>query len=129
MRAVDSQLRFAVNLDSNLPNALIGDEARLRQILINLLGNAVKYTEEGYVYLKITGEITNENSLILTMKVEDSGRGIKEEHIGSLFENYFQVGSESNSEKEGVGLGLAITWNLIKAMNGEITVSSEFGKG
>jgi len=129
MRAVDSQIRFAVYLDSNLPNALTGDEARIRQVLINLLGNAVKYTDKGYVSLSVYGEITDESAVNLTMAVKDSGRGIKQEDIGKLFYNYFQIDVEPNKGIEGVGLGLAISWNIIKAMDGDITVESEYGKG
>jgi len=129
MRAIDSQLRFVANVDCNLPNGLNGDETRIRQILINLLGNAIKYTDTGFVSLTVSGDIVDENTVNLTIKIMDSGRGIKQEDIGKLFSNYLQVNEEENRGIEGVGLGLAITWNLIKAMGGDITVESEYGKG
>ncbi|MCL2662904.1 MAG: ATP-binding protein [Oscillospiraceae bacterium] len=128
IRAFDSQIRFAVNIDSNIPNALIGDELRVRQVIINILGNAVKFTDKGYVLFSVSGENTGENTVRLSMKVEDSGRGIKKEDISKLFSDYFQI-DESGNEIEGTGLGLAISQNIMHAMNGEITVESEYGKG
>ena len=129
MRAVDSHIRFTVYLDSNLPNALMGDEVRIRQILINLLGNAIKYTENGYVSLAVRGETIDENTVNLTMEVKDTGRGIRQENIKKLFDNFSQFDTELNRGVEGVGLGLPISWSIIKAMDGEITVESEYGKG
>ena len=129
MKAFDSRIRFVVNLDSNIPNALIGDEARVRQVLINILGNAVKFTEKGYVALFVTGENVNEETINLTMEVRDSGRGIKEEDLDKLFIDYSQLDGDTSKENEGVGLGLAISRNIIKTMAGDITVESEFGKG
>jgi len=129
MRALDSQIQFVVNVDSNLPNALIGDKTRLRQVLINILENAVKYTDRGFVSLEIHGEPTGENTLNLVMEIEDSGRGIKQEYIDKLFHSYYQVEAESEAGAEGIGLGLAITRNIINAMGGDIAVVSDYGKG
>jgi len=129
MRAVDSQINFIVDIDSSLPNALIGDEARIRQVLINILGNAVKYTEKGFVSLKVGGEIIDEGTIDLNIEVKDSGRGIKHEEIGKLFNDFYQLDVDSDAAKEGVGLGLAISWSIVKAMGGNITVESEPGKG
>jgi len=129
MRALDSQIQFVVNLDSNLPNALVGDKTRIRQILINILENAVKYTDRGFVSLEIHGEPTDEKTLTLIMEIEDSGRGIKQEYIDKLFHNYYQIESESEAGAEGIGLGLAITRNIINAMGGDIAVVSDYGKG
>jgi len=129
MRAIDSHIRFTVYLDSTLPNALIGDETRIRQVLINLLGNAVKYTDKGYVSLMVHGEMTDASTINLIMEVKDSGRGIRQEDIGKLFLNFAQLDIEANRGIEGVGLGLAISQSVVTAMNGEITVESEFGKG
>ena len=129
MRVFDSQIRFAVNIDSNIPDALIGDETRIRQILINILGNAVKYTDKGFVYFSVQGEITEDNTVNLTMEVTDTGRGIKKEDLNNLFSEYMQLELERNKGIEGTGLGLAISWNLIKAMNGKITVASEYSRG
>ena len=129
MRAIDSHIRFVVYLDSNLPNFLIGDETRIRQILVNLLGNAVKYTDKGNVSLVVCGTMTDESTISLTMEVKDSGRGIKKENIEKLFDSFSQFDTELNKGVEGVGLGLAISGSIIKAMGGEITVESEYGKG
>ncbi|MDR2571442.1 MAG: GAF domain-containing protein, partial [Oscillospiraceae bacterium] len=129
MRAFDSQIRFAVNIDSNIPDVLKGDETRIRQVLLNILSNAVKFTDMGYVLFSVNGEITGDNEIFLTMGIKDSGRGIKEEEIGKLFEDYSQLDNESDKEIEGTGLGLPIALNIIKAMGGDILVESEYGKG
>ena len=129
MRASDSQLRFAVNIDSKIPNALIGDEVRIRQVLLNLLGNAVKYTEKGFVILSVYGDTIDGNTLYLRIEVQDSGSGIKQDDIEKLFVEYYQADLENNKGKEGVGLGLAITRGIISAMDGVISVQSEYGKG
>ena len=129
MRTLDSQIRFAVFLDSELPNALIGDETRVRQVLINILGNAVKYTDEGFVYFRVTGKTAGDDTVVLTMEIEDTGRGIKPEDMERLFHIYSQTSGGLNKDKDGVGLGLAITWSLVEAMGGDIAVSSEYGLG
>ena len=129
MRVMDSNLRFAVNIDSHIPGELIGDETRIRQILLNILNNAVKYTEKGYVSFTVGGEIINGDTINLTMEIMDSGRGIKEEDIEKLFGEYVQIDLDNNRGIEGIGLGLAITWNIVKAMGGDINVYSEYGKG
>jgi PAS domain S-box-containing protein len=129
MRLVDAQVRFAVNVDSKIPNSLKGDETRVRQILLNILSNAVKYTEKGFVSLTVSCESIDENAVGLTMEVMDSGKGIKQEDLKLLFGDYAQIDMEKNKGIEGTGLGLAITWNINKAMGGDITVDSEYGKG
>jgi signal transduction histidine kinase/CheY-like chemotaxis protein/HPt (histidine-containing phosphotransfer) domain-containing protein len=129
MRAVYSRIRFVVNIDSNLPASLIGDETKIRQILINLLGNAVKYTDQGYVSFTVGGEITGGNIVVLKLAVADTGMGIRPEDIDTLFEEYYQADEGKRHGVEGVGLGLAISNSLIKAMDGEISVKSEYGSG
>ena len=129
MRAIDSQLRFAVNLDSKIPNELIGDEIRIRQILLNLLSNAIKYTEKGHVSFNVAGDITDGNIFNLVMEVTDTGRGISEEDLKNLFSEYSQFDLGKNKGIEGTGLGLAITQRIVKAMDGDISVKSEYGKG
>jgi len=128
MRMAYTRIRFIVDIDSKLPGGLIGDEAKIRQILINLLGNAVKYTEKGFVKLTVTGDIIDD-TLSLKMIVADSGIGIKKEDIESLFRKYIQVDTARNVGIEGVGLGLSITSGLVEAMGGEISVESEYGEG
>jgi PAS domain S-box-containing protein len=129
MRAIDSQLRFVVNIDSNIPHELYGDETRLRQVLINILGNAVKYTDEGFITFTVTGEFADEETIDLRVEVMDSGRGIKQDDLKMLFKDFVQVDTAAAKGIEGTGLGLAITWNIVKAMGGEIGVYSEYGKG
>lgn len=129
IRAASSKLQFIVNIDSNIPDALHGDEIKLRQALLNILSNAVKYTPTGFVSLTVSGEMTDDNTLTLTMAVEDSGRGLKPEDIGKLFKDYVQFDQSANKGIEGTGLGLAITYSFIKAMGGDINVDSEHGKG
>jgi signal transduction histidine kinase/CheY-like chemotaxis protein/HPt (histidine-containing phosphotransfer) domain-containing protein len=129
MRVIDSKLRFVVNIDSNIPNALFGDETRFRQVLLNVLSNAVKYTKRGYISFSINGEITEDDMVLLTIDIADSGIGIKQEDIEKLFGDFVQVDLAANKGVEGTGLGLAITKNLIKAMGGDISVYSEYGKG
>ncbi|MCL2042534.1 MAG: response regulator [Treponema sp.] len=129
MRAIDSQIQFVVNVDSNMPDTLFGDETRIRQVLLNILNNAVKYTEKGYVSFAVYNEFAGDNSINLVIEVMDSGRGIKQEDIGKLFDDFTQFEVEKNKGKEGVGLGLAITNNIINAMGGIIKVQSEYGIG
>ena len=129
MRIIDSELRFVVNVEKNIPKALIGDETRIRQILLNLLNNAVKYTDRGFVSLNINAEFTEKDTVNLIFKVTDSGRGIKQEDIGRLFEDFVQFDLMKNRGIEGVGLGLSITYSIVKAMGGSINVQSQYEKG
>ena len=129
MRAVDSRLRFAVNIDSSIPNELYGDETRIRQILINLLGNAVKYTDDGFISFTVTGQVLSDDTINLFIDVTDSGRGLKKEYFKELFNDFVQFDTIRNRTIEGAGLGLAITWNILKAIGGDIQVFSEYGKG
>ena len=129
MRLIDSHLRFVVQVDSGLPGILYGDAVRIRQIILNLLNNAVKYTDDGYVSFLLTGEITDENHVKLNFSIEDSGRGITKENLDSLFDEFSQFDLDKNNAIEGTGLGLAITKSLVDAMNGSITVESEYGRG
>ena len=129
MRLIDSQIRFAVNVDSKIPDSLFGDETRIRQVLLNILNNAIKYTDKGFVSFTVTGEIIENDTIILTMEVMDTGKGIKEEDIKNLFGDYTQFDYDNNRGIDGVGLGLAISWNIVNAMDGKINVYSEFGKG
>jgi len=129
MRLIDSHVKFVVNIDCNIPNLLVGDETRIRQILLNLLNNAVKYTDVGFVSFTAQSEAIDDENINLVLEVMDSGRGIKQEDAEKLFSEYMQVDLEKNRGIEGVGLGLAITWNIVKAMGGEIKVNSEYGKG
>jgi len=121
-------LRFLTEIDSRIPRQFLGDETRVRQILLNLLSNAVKYTNKGFVKLKISG-ITVQDNCHLLFEVSDSGIGIKDEDIPKLFGAYVRLDEEKNAGVEGTGLGLSITNSLCKAMGGDISIKSEYGKG
>ena len=129
MRVIDSHISFVVNADSNIPSTLFGDETRIRQALLNILSNAVKYTERGFVSFTVHAEYIDESRVNLIMEVADSGKGIKREDIGKLFDDFTQFDLEKNRGIEGVGLGLAITHSVVSAMGGHIGVKSEYGQG
>lgn len=128
MKAEAKGLKLNINVNNNLPAKLYGDDKRVREIITNILNNAVKYTEEGFVSLNIDGN-SEENALLLKVSVEDSGQGIKEGDINSIFEGFSQVNHKQNRNVEGTGLGLSITKRLVELMDGTISVESEFGKG
>ena len=129
METIDLPIQLFVYVDKNIPHTLIGDEMKIRQALINVLGNAVKYTEKGFVDLSVSGEFLQDGVVCLTMSVKDSGKGIRQENIGSLFDDFARFDMETNRSIEGMGLGLAITKSIIDAMDGSISVESEYGKG
>jgi len=120
---------FVTYMQHNIPNELIGDEVKLRQILLNILRNASKYTKSGFFSLEVSGEQSGDDMLLLTMKVKDTGIGIKDDDMTLLFSEFTQFYTNENSTVEGTGLGLALTRNLIRMMGGTIEVESEFGKG
>jgi signal transduction histidine kinase/CheY-like chemotaxis protein len=128
-RAEQKSLTFKKAIASNIPEILIGDESRVRQILLNLLTNAVKYTREGSITLTITAEKLWDDELTLYMSIHDTGIGIEEKNIPKLFGSFNQFDSKKNIGIEGTGLGLAITRSLCTAMGGDVTVESEYGKG
>jgi len=128
MRLIESEVKFIVNVDSNIPNNLIGDETRVRQVMLNVLINAVKYTEKGFISLNIGRKVIGENKINLIIEILDSGKGIKSEDVNSLFQEYVQLDFGKKS-LEGVGLGLAITRTIVEKLGGKITVDSEYGKG
>ncbi|MCL2294523.1 MAG: ATP-binding protein, partial [Spirochaetes bacterium] len=129
MRILDSPLSFIVIVDGSIPGTLRGDEIKIRQSLINILGNAVKYTNNGFVSFVAYSKALDDTTTNLIMEIEDSGRGIKSEDLTKIFVEFSQISVEAAGEIEGVGLGLPITSNLIKAMGGTINVESEYGKG
>ena len=128
-KAQDKGLNFIIDVDETLPNELLGDEMRVKQILTNILNNAVKYTEKGHVKLSIKGEKQNDDKILLTVEVEDTGIGIKEQDRAKLFKQFQRLEMEKNSTVEGTGLGLVITQRLLEMMGGSIYVESEYGKG
>ena len=128
-RAKDKGLDFLIEADKDIPNDLCGDEVRIRQILMNILVNAVKYTEKGCVRMTLEGEKKSGRILMLKIRVSDTGIGIKKEDIDKLFTKFERLEMERNGTIEGTGLGLAITKRLLEAMGGNVSVYSEYGKG
>jgi PAS domain S-box-containing protein len=134
MRIESKPIEFILNISENLPTRLYGDDLRIKQIMNNLLSNSFKYTKKGTVELSISCEkaenFSVENDDIrMTIKISDSGIGIKEEDIKKLFTDYIKMDSVSHRHIEGTGLGLSITKKLVEMMSGFIAVSSEYGKG
>ena len=145
-KAKEKGLALNVESDKNLPAKLYGDEVRIRQIIVNILNNAIKYTKKGSVTLTVgmselkpsdttdhstdskSDDITDKNTII-TFRIADTGIGIKNENISHLFDSFSRFDEEKNKYIEGTGLGLAITKQLVDLMNGEIVVTSEYGKG
>ena len=116
--------------DDTLPCRYNGDEGRIKQILINILNNAIKFTKEGYVRAYVTGRPgEQEGEELITFRVEDTGCGIREEDLEKIFEDFRQVDSKRNRSVEGTGLGLAIVKHLIELMGGSINVESVYGEG
>lgn len=127
-KAVNKDLSLITEVDSNLPKVLFGDDVRIRQVITNILTNAVKYTHEGCVWLRVSGR-TNEDSMILHVEIEDTGIGIKEEDLPKLFEAFQRIEEGKNRNIEGTGLGMNITLSLLSMMGSELKVESEYGKG
>ena len=128
--ARDKGLTILVDYDLFLPTQFVGDPGRIRQVLTNLAGNAVKFTNEGHVTLRVTGiSSPEEGTCAVHCMIEDTGIGIPEEKIDHVFGEFNQVEDERNRKFEGTGLGLAISRRLIELMKGEIWVESDEGKG
>ncbi len=127
-KAEGKGLKLNVEVDEEIPCTLFGDDVRIRQVLVNLLSNAVKYTEQGEILLSIKGEKEG-NTEKLRISVKDTGIGIKDENIPKLFEEFERIEELRNRHIEGTGLGIAITVNLLKLMNSNLEVKSEYGKG
>ena len=127
-RAEQKGLDFIIDINPETPDRLVGDEVRIRQIIMNLLTNAVKYTEEGSVTLSVSGEKVQAGTL-LKFSVKDTGIGIKEEDTGILFDDFQRLELHRNRAVEGTGLGLSITKRLLDMMGGGIAVNSRYGEG
>jgi len=128
-KAHEARLRFVVNIDNHIPNALSGDVKRVRQVMLNLLSNAVKYTDKGFISLSVTGNISDDETVELKIEVSDSGRGIDQKDIKKLFDKFTRFDETRNRNVEGTGLGLAITKSVIVAMDGDIKVRSVRDEG
>jgi len=128
-RIGNKKLEFTIDVNPNLPHELYGDNIRIKQVLVNLTNNAVKFTKEGRVHLKVDFWETEEDTIELQMSVSDTGSGIKERDMKRLFKSFQQLDSKRNRNIEGTGLGLAISKQLVSLMNGKIHVDSVYGEG
>ena len=128
-RAEKKGLKFHVEVPEDMPSILKGDEIRLRQVAVNILTNAVKYTEEGSVTLRLTYKKIGENRIALTTSVKDTGIGIKEEDIEKLYHAFERIEEERNRTIEGTGLGMNITKKLLEMMGSHLEVASVYGEG
>ncbi len=131
---IDSKgLEFRLDIDSSLPDLLYGDEVRIKQIILNLMTNAIKYTDKGWVALSVrrqmASECLDEEVILLDIKVSDSGTGIRKEDLPKLFVEFERLDQLKNRGIEGSGLGLSITSRLVRLMDGQISVESTYGEG
>lgn len=127
-RAEAKNLAFLVEVNPDLPSVLYGDDLRIKQIIMNLLTNAVKYTQKGTVSLKVDGDICADK-LMLHIEVSDTGIGIKPEDISKLYEKFQRIEEKRNRNIEGTGLGMNIAVQLLNMMNSQLHVESEYGRG
>ncbi len=125
----EKQIEFKTSFSSDIPATLYGDYARVKQIVLNLLTNAVKYTNEGYINFTVECVNINKDLCRLIISVEDSGIGIRKDKIDKLFTKFERLDEERNITIEGTGLGLAITKKLVELMHGKMVVQSIYGKG
>ena len=127
-RIGDKEINYTINIAEDIPDILIGDKIHVKQIINNILSNAIKYTEKGSINFNIKC-INKKNNCLLFITVTDTGRGIKKEYINKLFTKFERLDVEKNTTTEGTGLGLAITKKLVEMMGGKINVESTYGKG
>ncbi len=129
-KAAEKHIELAFHIDKNVPVAIEGDPTRLQQVLVNLVANAVKFTERGEVVINVHGTSHHDDKPVtLTFEVRDTGRGIKAEAVPFLFDPFTQEDSSTTRKYGGTGLGLSISKRLVEAMGGTIEVTSEMGKG
>jgi CheY-like chemotaxis protein len=129
IRAREKGLELAINVKANVPDTLRGDPAKLRQIIVNLLGNAIKFTDRGAIVIYVESESQTEDVVTLHLAVSDTGIGIPEKNQKNIFEAFTQVDGSTTREVGGTGLGLSISAELVRMMKGKIWVESEVGKG
>ena len=127
-RMEEKALDFQISIANDIPKTLYGDHANVKKVITNVLGNASKYTETGFVKYDVRC-INNKNVCRLVISIEDSGRGIKQENIDKLFNKFQRLDEDRNTTIEGTGLGLAITKQLVEMMGGKVIVQSVYGKG
>jgi PAS domain S-box-containing protein len=127
--AAEKDIELIVRGDASVRDTVMGDAGRFRQIVTNLVGNAVKFTEKGHVFIDLHSEPDGPGGVMLTIRIEDTGLGIPDDKLQSVFEKFSQVDSSSTRRHEGTGLGLAITAGLVDLFGGRIAVESEVGRG
>ena len=128
VRIGEKPIEFITKFDDSLPRVLYGDQTRVKQVILNILTNAAKYTDKGRIIFSVQSVI-KDNICRMIVSVEDTGRGIKKESINKLFTKFERLDEESNTTIEGTGLGLAITKKLVELMHGKIVVQSKYGEG
>jgi len=128
-QATQKELTLEVKVAQEVPDVIVGDSARLSQILINLIGNAIKFTDHGKVLVETAFLAEREKEIDLVISVSDTGIGIPEDKLKSVFESFTQASSSTTRKYGGTGLGLAITQKLVELQGGSIEVKSEVGKG
>ena len=128
-KAEQKNLEFKIEVDESVPDVLYGDEVRIRQVIVNILNNSVKYTQKGSVTFKVSWQRMADGSAMMYFSSIDTGIGIKEEDLPKLFGKFQRLDLQKNRTVEGTGLGLSITIKLVKMMSGELKVESEYGKG
>lgn len=129
LKSEEKKISFKTFVDPAIPNRLIGDPTRIHQILLNLAGNAVKFTDKGFVEVKTVMERSEGMSHLIRLDIIDTGIGIAQDYVDKIFESFTQAGSDVTRKFGGTGLGLTISKQLATLMNGDITVKSELGKG
>ncbi|MBW6423173.1 response regulator [Rhizobium sp. XQZ8] len=127
--AAEKDIELIVRGDASIRETVMGDAGRFRQIITNLVGNAVKFTEKGHVFIDLASKPVAEGQMMLSIRIEDTGLGIPDEKLRSVFEKFSQVDTSSTRRHEGTGLGLAITAGLTELFGGHIEVTSELGRG
>ncbi|MEM8907910.1 MAG: response regulator, partial [Bacteroidota bacterium] len=127
-KANEKDLAFELRIDDNVPKIINGDKLRLNQILNNLVGNAVKFTDQGFVKIYVRNLIENDSAVQLHFDVDDTGIGIPEDKLGAIFETFTRI-RQKDRLYEGTGLGLSIAKNLVEQQGGKIGVASIFGEG
>ena len=128
-RAAEKGLELAYQVQSNVPDCLIGDAGRIRQIIVNLVGNALKFTQEGQVQINVSTVPRSNTQQEIIFQVSDTGVGIPEGNQAALFEEFFQGEGSVIAKAEGAGLGLSLVRNLVSLMGGKVGVKSEVGRG
>ena len=128
-KALQKDLDYSITVSEDIPSGLYGDEIRIRQVMLNIINNAIKYTIKGGIDINISAQNIGEESITLVVRVKDTGIGIKEEDKDKLFKSFQRLDGEKNYKVEGTGLGLHITYRLVELMHGHIEVDSTYGVG